>query len=109
MATSVAYSIAGLWWAISMFKREDVLFREAERFDVRLWLRHLFRDKEATPNFSEAVLCFVLIMLLQFAVLPFLRGGLSRRGDRSTARSSCACFSRSSWSSHVPASSWASC
>ena len=58
-----------------MFNREDVLFREAERFDVRLWLRHLLRDKEPTPSFAEAVLCFVLVMLLQFGALPFLRGG----------------------------------
>jgi sodium transport system permease protein len=76
LATSIAYSFAGLWWAISMFNREDVLFREAERFDVRLWIRHLLRDKDATPSSTEAVLCFVLIMLLQFGALPFLRGGL---------------------------------
>lgn len=75
LVTSIAYSFAGLWWAIAMFNREDVLFREAERFDVRLWLRHLLRDKEATPSSTEAVLCFVLIMLLQFGALPFLRPG----------------------------------
>lgn len=76
LATSLAYCVAGLWWAISMFNREDVLFREAERFDVRVWIRHLLRDKESTPSSAEAALCFVLIMLLQFGVLPFLRGGL---------------------------------
>ncbi|HUE16362.1 MAG TPA: ABC transporter permease subunit/CPBP intramembrane protease [Planctomycetaceae bacterium] len=75
LLSSVAYSLAGLWWAIVMFNREDVLFREAERFDVRIWLRHLLRDKEPTPSSSEAVLCFVLIMLLQFGALPFLRAG----------------------------------
>jgi sodium transport system permease protein len=76
LATSVAYSLAGLWWAITMFNREDVLFREAERFDVRLWLRHLLRDKEPTPSSAEAVLCFVLIMLLQFVALRFMRNGV---------------------------------
>jgi sodium transport system permease protein len=76
LATSLAYCLVGLWWAISMFNREDVLFREAERFDLRLWVRHLLRDKESTPSSAEAALCFVLIMLLQFGALPLLRGGL---------------------------------
>ncbi len=76
LVTSIAYSLAGLWWAISMFNREDVLFREAERFDVRLWIRHLLRDKESTPSFAEAGLCFVLLMMLQFVAVRFLRGGV---------------------------------
>ncbi len=76
LATSIAYSLGGLWWAIEMFNREDVLFREAERFDIRLWIRHLLRDKEAMPSFAEAVFCFVLVMLLQFVATRFLSGGL---------------------------------
>jgi sodium transport system permease protein len=76
LMTSIAYSFAGLWWAIGMFNREDVLFREAERFDVRLWVRHLLRDKEPTPSSTEAVICIVLIMLLQFGALRLMRGGL---------------------------------
>jgi sodium transport system permease protein len=76
LASSIAYSLAGLWWAISMFNREDVLFREAERFDVRLWIRHLLRDKEPVPSSAEAVLCFVLIMLLQFVALRFMSGAV---------------------------------
>ena len=76
LATSIAYSLAGLWWAIEMFNREDVLFREAERFNVRLWIRHLLRDKEPTPSFAEGGLCFVLIMLLQFVAFRFLRSGV---------------------------------
>jgi sodium transport system permease protein len=76
LVTSIAYSLIGLWWAITMFNREDVLFREAERFDVRLWIRHLLRDKESTPSFAEAGLCFVLLMMLQFVAVRFLRGGV---------------------------------
>jgi sodium transport system permease protein len=76
LATSIGYSLAGLWWAITMFNREDVLFREAERFDVRLWIRHLLRDKEPTPSFAEGVLCFVIILLLQFVAARFLRSGM---------------------------------
>jgi len=74
--TSFGYSILALWWAIDQFGSEEVLFREAERFDVRLWLRHLLRDKEATPSFSEAAFAFVLIMLLQFAAMKVFQSPL---------------------------------
>ncbi len=70
-----------------MFKREDVLFREAERFDVRLWLRHLLRDKEPTPSFAEATFCFVLVLLLQFVASRFLSGGLVVTGGHIDPRS----------------------
>lgn len=69
LVTSVGYSLLALWWAIDQFQREDVLFREAERFEVGLWLRHLMRTKDALPSFAEAGFCFVLIMLLQFGVM----------------------------------------
>ncbi len=67
LVTSVGYSALALWWAIDQFKREDVLFREAERFDFRLWMQHLLRDKEPVPSFAEAGFCFVIVMLLYFA------------------------------------------
>ncbi|MEX0718705.1 MAG: ABC transporter permease subunit/CPBP intramembrane protease [Planctomycetaceae bacterium] len=67
LATSVIYSLLALWWAIDQFSREDVLFREAERFELGLWVRHVLRDKGPVPSFTEAGFCFVLIMLLQFA------------------------------------------
>ncbi|MBX3437554.1 MAG: ABC transporter permease subunit [Planctomycetaceae bacterium] len=73
LASSIAYCALGLWWAIEQFQREDILFREAEQFDLRLWMRHLLRDKEPTPSFTEAGFCFILIMLLQFAGFRFLR------------------------------------
>ncbi|HTI51730.1 MAG TPA: ABC transporter permease subunit/CPBP intramembrane protease [Planctomycetaceae bacterium] len=73
LLSSLAYSVLALWWAIDQFKREEVLFREAERFELRLWIRHLLRDKEPTPSFSEAGFCFVLIMMLQFFCMGFLQ------------------------------------
>ena len=72
LLTSIGYSLLALWWAIEQFNREDVLFREAERFELRLWIRHIFRDKEATPSFTEAGLCFLLIMFLQFGAMKFM-------------------------------------
>ncbi len=77
LITSLGYSILALWWAIDQFAGEDVLFREAERFDLRLWVRHLLRDKESTPTFSEAAFCFVLIMLLQFAALKVMQSSMA--------------------------------
>ena len=65
--TSVGYSLLALWWSIEQFGSEEVLFREAERFDLRLWIKHLLRDKEPTPTFSEAAFCFLLILILQFS------------------------------------------
>ncbi|HEY3967616.1 MAG TPA: ABC transporter permease subunit, partial [Planctomycetaceae bacterium] len=59
LATSFLYSALALWWAIDQFKREEVLFREGERFELGLWVRHLLRDKEPLPSFSEALFCFV--------------------------------------------------
>ncbi|MAG94202.1 MAG: CPBP family intramembrane metalloprotease domain-containing protein [Planctomycetaceae bacterium] len=72
LITSVGYSLLALWWAIEQFKREDVLFREAERFELGLWVRHLLRDKESTPSFTEGGFCFVMVMLLQFVFMKYM-------------------------------------
>lgn len=75
--TSVGYSLLALWWAIDQFQREDVLFREAERFEVGLWLKHLMHTKGPLPSFAEAGFCFVIIMLLQFAVMNSMRDAIA--------------------------------
>ncbi len=62
----LVYGGLALRWSIDQFKTESVLFREAERFDLKSWLRHLIRDREATPGPGQAVLCFVLILLSTF-------------------------------------------
>ena len=67
LVTSIGYSLLALWWAIEQFSSEGVLFREGERFEPALWFKHLLRDKEPTPSFTEAGFCFVMIMLAQFA------------------------------------------
>lgn len=73
LITSVGYSALALWWAIEQFQSEGILFREAEQFDLRLWIRHLLRDKEPTPSFMEAGVCFVMIALLQFIFLTSMQ------------------------------------
>jgi sodium transport system permease protein len=62
----VLYSWLALRWAIEQFKREEVLFREAERLELRLWLRRLFREKEALPSVGQAFFCFALIVALRW-------------------------------------------
>jgi sodium transport system permease protein len=62
LVPTIVYGGIALRWAIDQFQREDVLFREAERFELKSWIRHLFRDKEPTPNGGEALLCFALML-----------------------------------------------
>lgn len=73
LITSIGYSFLALWWAIEQFSREDVLFRESERFDLRLWFQHLLRDKGPIPSFTEAGFLFITIMLLQFGTMKWLQ------------------------------------
>ena len=53
-------------WATNQFNSESVLFRESERWGVGLWVRHLVRDRGATPSLAEAMSCGVLILLIKF-------------------------------------------
>jgi sodium transport system permease protein len=53
-------------WAVEQFNKESVLFRESERLDVGLWIRHLLRDRGETPSAAEAIFCGVLILLVRF-------------------------------------------
>src|SRR5262249_26224326 len=69
------YSWLALRWAIGQFQREEVLFREAERLDLGLWLRRLFREKEDLPTLGEALFCFGLVVGLGALSLG-VRGGL---------------------------------
>jgi len=53
-------------WAIDQFNDESVLFRESERFDLKLWVQHLIRDRGDTPTVGEALLCGVLLLVIRF-------------------------------------------
>jgi sodium transport system permease protein len=53
-------------WAVNQFNNESVLFRESERWDLGVWLRHVVRDRGETPSLSEALLCGVLILMIRF-------------------------------------------
>jgi sodium transport system permease protein len=72
LVPTIVYGAVALRWAIDQFQREDVLFREAERFDLRVWVRHLLRDKEPTPTGGEALFCFALMLTLAWFLMQFL-------------------------------------
>ena len=72
LVPTVVYGGIALRWAIDMFQREDVLFREAERFDLRVWLRHLMRDKEPTPNGGESLFCFAIMLSLAWFLTQYI-------------------------------------
>lgn len=68
---TIGYGVVALRWAIDQFQREDVLFREAERFDLKIWVRHLLRDKEPTPTGGEALFCFAVMLTLAWFVTQY--------------------------------------
>ena len=53
-------------WAIGQFKSESVLFRESERLQLRLWLRHVIHNRGDVPTATQAVLCGVLLLVIRF-------------------------------------------
>jgi len=72
LVPTLLYAAVALRWAIDQFQREDVLFREAERFSLGSWLRHLFRDREPMPTGGQATLCFALILTASWFLMQYL-------------------------------------
>ncbi|MFO0868017.1 MAG: ABC transporter permease subunit/CPBP intramembrane protease [Pirellulales bacterium] len=66
MIVTAAGCMLAIRWAIEQFNNENVLFRESERWDVRLLLRHFVRDREAVPTFGQAVLCGLILLVVRF-------------------------------------------
>src|SRR5207245_1989939 len=61
--------LSAFFRAIGQFQREEVLFREAERLDLGLYLRRLFREKEPLPTTGQALFCFGLLLVLRWLSL----------------------------------------
>ena len=73
LVSSFGYSLLAIWWAIDLYNNETVLFREAEKFDLRVWLGQLARPKDAVPAIPEAIFCFIGLLLLQLGAFRFLQ------------------------------------
>jgi sodium transport system permease protein len=69
LAPMIIYSWLALRWAIEQFQREEVLFREAERLDIGLWFKTVFRDKEPFPSIGQSLFCFALILGLRWLTM----------------------------------------
>ncbi len=69
LAPIALYSWLALRWAIVQFNREDVLFREAERLDLTLWIKSLFHDKEPLPTTGQAFFGLALLIGLRWLSL----------------------------------------
>ena len=72
LGLTIVYGIAALRWAVSQFESESVLFREAERFSLKDYARHVARDREPTPGPGLAVLCVALMLPLALFLAPSL-------------------------------------
>jgi len=72
LVPTVVYAAVALRWAIDQFQREDVLFREAERVGLRIWIRHLIRDRQPRPTGAQATLCFALILTASWFLLQYM-------------------------------------
>jgi sodium transport system permease protein len=66
VAVTIACCILAARWAVEQFNSESVLFRESERLDVVLWVRHLYQDRNPTPSAGAAVFCGVAILMMMF-------------------------------------------
>ncbi|MEC8557486.1 MAG: ABC transporter permease subunit/CPBP intramembrane protease [Planctomycetota bacterium] len=53
-------------WAIRQFESESVMFAGSERWNLRLWVHHLWRAREDTATPPEAILCGIIIIVALF-------------------------------------------
>jgi sodium transport system permease protein len=68
------WAALGIRWAARQFDREEVLFRESEAFDLRLWLRRALGRPRRLPRPGDVAVVF-LLSLLGFVLLgPRLQG-----------------------------------
>jgi sodium transport system permease protein len=72
LVPTVVYAWVALRWAIDQFQREEVLFREAERFNVGDWLKHLIHNRPPIPTGGQATLCFSLILSASWFLFEYL-------------------------------------
>ena len=77
LGASFTYAGLALWWAVSQFHSETVLFREAERFDIRLWFRRLRNHKPARPGPGLALACLAVGLFGQVLLMPSLGAWLT--------------------------------
>ena len=78
---TAAYAWMALRWAVSQFESETVLFREAERFDLKSWVLWQIRHKSDRPTADQAALCFVLMLVAGWFLGPAIASAVSPEGS----------------------------
>lgn len=78
---TLAYAWMALRWAVNQFESESVLFREAERFDIKSWLLWQIRNKSDRPTADQAAVCFVMMLLASALLGPAIAARVSPGGD----------------------------
>ena len=86
LGASFVYAGLALWWAVSQFHSESVLFREAERFDLRLWAKRLWTHKPPVPGAGGAITCLAIGLFGQVLLMQPLAGWLSSLAESDRAR-----------------------
>ncbi len=66
MASSAFCCYLAIRWATFQFNSEAVLFRESEKWDIRLWFRQLFRNKPELPTGGMAIFLGIGILMLRY-------------------------------------------
>jgi len=77
---TIAYAWMALRWAVNQFESETVLFREAERFDLKSWVLWQLRNKKDRPTADQAALCFVLMLVAGWFIGPMIVSVVSSDG-----------------------------
>jgi len=86
LGASFIYAGMALWWAVTQFHSESVLFREAERFDLRLWVKRLWTHKPPVPGAGGAIACLAVGLFGQVLLMQPLAGWLSSLPESERAR-----------------------
>lgn len=53
-------------WAQRQFEDEAVLFGDSDQWDMRSWVRHLWRDRHPVPSVAQAYACGALVLVFLF-------------------------------------------
>lgn len=81
---TMVYAWMALRWAVSQFESESVLFREAERFDIKSWFLWNIRNKSNRPTADQAAICFVMMLVSGWFAGPLITHLFSTDGKIST-------------------------
>ncbi|GAA4439507.1 ABC transporter permease subunit/CPBP intramembrane protease [Bremerella cremea] len=68
-------------WAIDQFNNESVLFRESERFNLKAWLRKVWRDRQPTPSPAGAFVMGIVLLALPHALSGYIQPELNGDGQ----------------------------